>query len=206
MRPYWLRIRIPAAIALVLLIGASTAVSIWMRSVTRRYTYTNLSRLPTRPVGIVFGAMVFDHDQMGPTLAQRVRAGVALYKAGKVQKLLLTGEVRGTDYDEVGPMTKMTERLGVPASAIITDGDCFRTYDSCYRARTVFHIQSAILVTQDFHMPRAIYLARHVGIDAIGYTAPPPRWTVLIHDEAREPFAELLAPIDMKIRLKLAPP
>src|SRR5579863_8386681 len=131
-RPYWLRIRIPATIALVLLIGASTAVSIWMRSITRRYIYTDLSRVPSRPIGIVFGAMVFDHNEMGETLVQRVRAGVALYKAGKVQKLLLTGEVRGTDYDEVGPMTRMTESLGVPASAIITDGSCFRTYDSCY--------------------------------------------------------------------------
>ncbi|HEX5324558.1 MAG TPA: ElyC/SanA/YdcF family protein [Capsulimonadaceae bacterium] len=202
----WRRVWRPLAVALAVLIALMVGVSWYLRSTTSRYIYTDLARVPARPVGIVFGAMVYDHNIMGQTLKQRVKAGVALYKAGKVQKLLLSGKDTAPDYDEVGPMTAMTEQLGVPASAIITDGQCYRTYDSCYRARAVFHIQSAILVTQNFHLPRALFLARHMGIDAVGYTAPPPPLiTIRVMESLREFPAALLAPFDLKLRERRNP-
>jgi SanA protein len=104
-------------------------------------------------------------------LADRVKAAEQLYRAGKVDKLLLSGDHSRVDYDEVGAMRKILLADGVPAQDIFTDHAGFDTWDSAQRARRVFDVRSAIVVTQRFHMARALYDARRAGLQVTGYDA-----------------------------------
>jgi SanA protein len=135
--------------------------------------YFSADRVPPRPVGIVFGAKVYPGGGLSTILDERVRAGVELYRQGKVRKLLMSGDNGRRDYDEVTAMKQRAVQLGVPAGDVVRDYAGFRTYDTCYRARDVFGVEGAVLVTQAFHLPRALYLARQLGIDAVGLAADP---------------------------------
>ena len=94
-----------------------------------------------------------------------------LYEAGKVDKLLVSGDNRFDDYDEPGAMMAYAIQRGVPVYDIQPDYAGRRTYDTCYRAADVFQVESAILVTQAFHLPRALYLCNNLGVDATGVIA-----------------------------------
>jgi vancomycin permeability regulator SanA len=101
-------------------------------------------------------------------LAARVRQGTEAYHAGRVQKILMTGDNSRTDYDEVTAMKRYAVELGVPADVIHLDYAGFSTYESCYRARDIFGVRDAIVITQGFHLPRAVYTCAHFGIDTVG--------------------------------------
>jgi SanA protein len=122
-------------------------------------------------VGIVFGARVFTDGRLTNSLYDRVLTGVELYRAGRVKKLLMTGDRQSDAYDEPAAMKKMAMELGVAESDIVLDNDGKRTYDSCYRAKEIFEVKKAILITQDYHQPRALYLCNSLGVDSIGITA-----------------------------------
>ncbi len=124
-----------------------------------------------RPVAIVFGAGVYPDGRLSPMLADRVATGVALYKAGKVQKLLMTGDNSIPTYNEPWRMADYAIQLGVPEEDIAFDYAGRRTYDSCWRAKHIFGLERVVLVTQRFHLPRAIYLCQEVGVDAVGVAA-----------------------------------
>ena len=91
-----------------------------------------------------------------------------LYFSGKVEKLLMSGDNRFVDYNEPEAMRQYARSLGVPEEAIVLDYAGRRTYDTCYRARDIFGVQSAILVTQNFHLPRALFTCNALGIRATG--------------------------------------
>jgi vancomycin permeability regulator SanA len=133
--------------------------------------YSDPKEVPSAPVAIVFGASVQANGEPSQMLADRVDAAVALYQNGKVERLLMTGDSESPSYDEVGSMQRRAVAAGVPADKIDLDGAGYRTYDSVYRAKKVFGISRAILVTQDFHLPRALYLANSLGIQAVGLSA-----------------------------------
>lgn len=122
------------------------------------------------PVAIVFGAGLWWNGEPTPVLRDRVATAAALYHSGKVSQLLMSGSQSGT-YNEPQSMHDYATGLGVPEEAILMDGSGNRTYDTCYRARYVYQIERAILVTQNFHLPRAIYTCNHLGIEAVGVTA-----------------------------------
>ena len=122
-------------------------------------------------VAIVFGARVFPDGRLTNSLYDRVLTAVELYRAGRVKKLLMTGDRQNDSYDEPAAMKKMAIELGVAESDIFVDNDGKRTYDSCYRAKEIFEIRKAILVTQDYHQPRALYLCNSLGVESIGITA-----------------------------------
>jgi SanA protein len=104
-------------------------------------------------------------------LADRVKMGVELYQAGKVKALLLTGDNHVETYNEPEAMHQYALRLGVPDSALVLDYAGFRTYDSCYRARDIFKVDQAILVTQAFHLDRALLTCGGLGIEVAGVAA-----------------------------------
>jgi len=105
-------------------------------------------------------------------LADRADEAVALYLKGKVSKILVTGDNGALSHDEVTPVRKYLLQSGIPAQDIFLDHAGFDTYSSMYRARAVFDVQTAVIVTQDFHMPRALYVARMLGIEAVGIVTP----------------------------------
>ena len=131
------------------------------------------------PVGIVFGAGLAAGGEPSPLLAERLETAVALWNAGKVQRLLLTGNA-GAHHDEIRAMRNYLVGAGVPERALVGDFEGTSTFDSCWRARSVFGVQSALLITQRFHLPRALFLAARAGISARGVAAGGrPRWTSL---------------------------
>lgn len=124
--------------------------------------------VPTRRVAIVFGAQVRRNGTPSVVLRDRIETAVALYKSGKVEKLLMSGDNRFEDYNEPESMRQYALTLGMPDSDIVLDYAGRRTYDTCYRAKEIFRVESAILVTQGFHMPRSLFLCNAFGIDAVG--------------------------------------
>jgi SanA protein len=169
--------RRPFAIALALL---GVAVCLWLLAPTllglsfRSITFSSVASIPARPIAIVFGAGVTSRGKLTPILRARVDAAVALYRAGKVRMLLMSGDDAHVYHNEPGAMRLYAIRQGVASADIICDDAGFRTYDTCYRARRIFGVTQAVLVTQSFHLARALLTARCLGIDAIGYAAASP--------------------------------
>lgn len=125
---------------------------------------------PTR-IAIVFGAKVWDDKSPSPVLYDRVVTAVELYRAGRVKKILMSGDNPTESYDEPTVMKETAVKLGVPESDVVLDFAGRRTYDTCYRAKEIFEVQRAILITQEFYQARALYLCNNLGIDSIGITA-----------------------------------
>jgi len=136
-----------------------------------RYQIYTLDSVPERPVAIIFGASVLPNGRPSAMLADRVRVGAELYLTGKVDALLLTGDNSLETYNEPEAMRQYALGLGVPDSALVLDYAGFRTYDSCYRARDIFQVDEAILVTQAYHLDRALLTCNGLAIDAVGVAA-----------------------------------
>ncbi|PWH14260.1 MAG: hypothetical protein DDG60_08240 [Anaerolineae bacterium] len=162
------------------------------------HTYAE-SEIPPRPVVIVFGAGLTRSGEATPVLRDRIQTAARLYFAGKAQKLLMTGDNSTIHYNEPEAMRRYALSLGVPADDIVLDYAGRRTYDSCYRARAIFGVRQAILVTQDFHLPRALYLCNMLGVDGVGVVADNFRYRrmSLLFWNVRELAATLTALIDV---------
>jgi len=171
-RVRWIRrgIFASASIGLVALLTLVVTNVVITTSVTG-LTYDEPADVPVRPVAIVFGAGVID-GKPTPALSDRVHGAVLLYQRHRVDHLLMTGDHSTVSYDEVSVMREQAMAEGVPAAAITRDYAGFNTYDSCYRARDIFGVRSAVLVTQDYHLSRALYTCRDLGIDAVGLIIP----------------------------------
>ncbi|HSB88480.1 MAG TPA: ElyC/SanA/YdcF family protein [Anaerolineales bacterium] len=141
---------------------------LWLRYSARIHP---LESSPHAPVAIVFGAGLRRDGTPTLVLADRVAAAVELYRQGRVDRILLTGSVRGPGYDEAGAMAALAVELGAPAEALWVDTGGVRTASSCQRARDVFGVTQALLVTQAFHLPRALALCDSMGIRAQGVAA-----------------------------------
>lgn len=165
---------------------------------TRTYSAEDV---PTRSVAIVFGAGLTRSGNASAVLRDRVRTAAELYFAGKVSKLLMSGDNSTVEYNEPAAMRDYALSLGIPGEDIVLDYAGRRTYDTCYRARDIFGLEQATLVTQDFHMPRAIYLCNSLGVDAVGVVAEnfSYRRVSLLFWNARELAATVTALIDVHI-------
>lgn len=156
------------------LVGAGVLALLLPRLITFVYSLprtTTVEKAPVRPVVIVFGAGLSRDGSPSPVLRDRVATAARLYFAGKTQKLLMSGDNRFIYHNEPGAMKQYAIDLGVPESDIVLDYAGRRTYDTCYRAGSIFGVSSAILVTQNFHLPRALYSCNLLGIDATGVPA-----------------------------------
>lgn len=138
------------------------------------YAQPRLFQVGTAPisrVAIVFGAGLLRDGTPTPILKDRVATAADLYFAGKVQKILMSGDNRSIYYNEPGAMMTYAEKLGVPQKDIVLDFAGLRTYDTCYRAEYIFGIQEALLVTQRYHLPRALFTCNLIGIKSVGVIA-----------------------------------
>jgi SanA protein len=132
---------------------------------------TTPDEVPHAQAALVLGAQVMPNGAPSSMLSDRITAAAELYKAGRVDKLLLSGDHSRKQYDEVGTMRDILLKQGIPADDIFTDHAGFDTWDSAQRAKRVFNARSVVVVTQRFHMARALYDARKAGLDATGYAA-----------------------------------
>jgi SanA protein len=137
----------------------------WVYARGRTYSVSNV---PMHRIAIVFGAGLWRNGSPTPVLAERVTTAANLFFEGKVEKLLMSGDNRFIEYNEPEAMRQLALSLGVPEDAIVLDYAGRRSYDTCYRAKAIFKVDQAILVTQAFHMPRVVYLCNHLGVDSVG--------------------------------------
>lgn len=184
---------------------AAIAVLVLPRLITGLYaaprTYSQPD-VPARRVAIVFGAGLLRDGSPTAVLRDRVQRAADLYFAGKVEKLLMSGDNRFVEYNEPEAMRRYALELGVPEAAIVLDYAGRRTYDTCYRAKAIFGVDAAILVTQEFHLPRAIFLCNMLGVDGVGVSADlqPYRLSSLAFWNLRELPATLSAFLDVTTR------
>lgn len=158
-----------------LVLGVLTLIGLFMPrfimglfAAPRTFTVENV---PATRVVIVFGAGLLRDGSAGPVLSDRMQTAVNLYQAGKVDKLLASGDNRFIEYNEPEAMRQYALDQGVPNEDIVLDYAGRRTYDTCYRAKHIFGVDEAILVTQEFHMPRALTLCNWFGVDSVGVEA-----------------------------------
>ena len=154
----------------MILVLVSLTINIGIICAARKHVHDDISALPQRTAVLVLGSQIRGR-RLSPVLQDRVDAGISLIETGKGQKLLLSGDHGQIYYDEVNAM-----RLYVLANApaiqeedIFMDHAGFSTWDSMYRARDVFEVKDLIIVTQQFHISRAVCMARSLGLDAVGY-------------------------------------
>jgi SanA protein len=126
---------------------------------------------PSRWLAIVLGAGLRRDGSPSSVLADRVSVAAELYHQGKVSKILMSGSARNPDHSEPAAMRKLAIHLGVQADDILTDSGGSRTYETCRRARQIFEVKHAMLISQRFHLPRALGICEALGIDAIGVSA-----------------------------------
>jgi SanA protein len=148
---------------------------------------------------IVFGAGLWRDGSPTPVLQDRVATAAELYFSGKVKKILMSGDNRFEYYNEPESMRQYALSLGVPEAAIAMDYAGRRTYDTCYRARAIFGASEALLVTQNFHLPRALFLCNALGLNSYGIEADNNRYrkTSLLIWNIREQIATVGAFIDV---------
>jgi len=172
---YIMRKHFKKVFILTFLIGtlAFGAIVSWRIYLVKSYSekiYTNSSQLPSKKVAIILGAAALN-NRPSDVLKERLLAGIKLYKEGKVEKLLMSGDNRVSHYSEPEVMQKYAEAKGVPAADIQPDYAGRRTYDTCYRAKQVFQLEDAIVVTNGYHLPRTLYLCESAGLKVVGYNA-----------------------------------
>jgi SanA protein len=186
---------------LLIFLGGIIAVAIMnlvILNSARPYVYS-ISNVPAAHTAIVPGCFVDEKGNLSDMLFDRLKTAVQLYQQGKVKKILLTGDHGIKSYDEVNSMRKTAEKMGVPPEDIFMDHAGFCTYESMYRARDVFRVKSAIIVTQKFHLSRSIYIARKLGIEAVGVPADSHRYMDVEYNENRETLARVKAFIQVNV-------
>src|SRR5665213_83535 len=147
---------------------------------------TPISQVPFHHVALVFGAGILRNGQPTPYLQYRIETAVKLYEAHRVNILLMSGDNSVINHNEPLVMKNYAVKLGVPAKAIVVDDAGFNTYDSCYRAHAIFGLHDATLVSQGYHLPRAMVTCAHLGIANIGAIAIHPTQDYALNYLARE--------------------
>jgi SanA protein len=164
------------------------------------YIYSTQT-VPSMPVALVFGAGLWRDGTPTTVLRDRIATATQLYFSGKVQKLLMSGDNSYLDYNEPGAMREYALSLGVPPEAIVLDYAGRRTYDTCYRARARFAAENVILVTQSFHLPRALYTCNILGLTAVGVASDQRGYRLgsILYWNLRELPATLTALMDLHV-------
>lgn len=191
--------RILLAVAVVLVVSL-TAANVYMVAVTSS-DIVGLAEAPRRPVAIVLGNLVFPRGGVSQDLRPRVETALELFRAGKVERIFLSGlTIQSQDYDEAAEMATWLERRGVPRAAMILDREGYRTAATMANAARNGFVD-ALICTQNYHLPRAVYIARHAGIRAIG-VAPAARMGVgrLLRALWREAPARTEALVEIALR------
>lgn len=145
------------------------SIPFYVKYKTQDYIFANLENVTNKDFAIVLGAAIVNNHQPGIFLKYRLDDVITLYETGKIKKIIISGDNGVNDHDEISVMNNYLLKNGVPQEIIFGDYAGFDTYSTMERADKVFDIKNAIIVSQGFHLPRAIYIARTKGIDATGY-------------------------------------
>lgn len=148
----------------VLPVAASVS---YVRSLSSGHLF-DADDVPAAPVGLVLGALVYPDGTPSAFLRARLDLGRQLYEAGRIEMILVSGDHASPEYDEPRAMRDYLLEQGVPENKVVVDPAGFDTYDSCVRARDVYGVSKLTVITQSYHLPRAVGTARAIGLDAVG--------------------------------------
>jgi len=184
-------------VALVILgLSILIGVNLFVKSETDSLVYHSLSEVPYETVGIIFGAGIRG-DKPSKYLKDRLDKGIELYNSKKVIKLLLSGDNGNDEHDELTVMKLYCYEKGVDTTKIFLDYAGFDTYSTMYRAQHIFKIKRAILVSQEYHLNRAVYIGNKLGIKSVGYSANVGKYNNYKYVCFREYFTILKSVIDV---------
>ncbi|MEV5155248.1 ElyC/SanA/YdcF family protein [Streptomyces werraensis] len=170
----------------------------WLRLSTGDRLRT-VADVPRTEVAVVFGAGLWDGEP-SPYLAHRLDAAAELYRAGRIRVVLVTGDNSRKDYDEPDAMRAYLTRHGVPDTRIVSDYAGFDTWDSCVRARKIFGVDRAVLISQGFHIRRAVALCEAAGVASYGVGVDDRHDVTWYYGGAREVLAAGKAALDAAFR------
>lgn len=170
-----------------LLITLLVITNCYIYLTTKPYIFNEISSAPKSKVALVLGAAVSDDGSLSPIFKDRIDVALTLYKNKIVSKILVSGDNSTDEYNEVNPARLYLIAGGVSSDDIYLDHAGFDTYSSMYRARDIFDVSSLLVVTQSFHLPRSVFIARELGIEAYGVNAD--KGHILFKNTIREIFA-----------------
>lgn len=168
------------------------------------YIYQDISKAPKAQTVMVLGASVYRNKTMSDMLKDRANTAVEIYKTGKAENILVSGDGKEKNYNEVEVVKNYLLEQGIPKEKILLDYYGFDTYDSLYRARDIFGVKNIIISTQNFHLPRAIFIAQSLGLTAYGITADKHRYKNMELNIGRELLATVKAYFDVFYNVKPA--
>lgn len=168
--------------------------------VSRDYLFDTSFEIPYNRVGVLLGTSPCMRDgTRNPFFANRIEAAVELYRAGKIDVILASGDNRNRNYDEPAHMHDSLREMGIPAANIVLDVAGYRTLDSVIRAGTVFGHSRFTIISQEFHNPRALYIAREAGYEAVAFNAVDVGGYTGLRQIMREHLARILAVLDVLV-------
>lgn len=196
-----LALRIIRYLILLGLLGLllTTYLAYHINKETEAYIYDRVEELPSTYTALVLGASVRRNGELSTMLRDRVESALLLYNKGKIKRFLVSGDNRTTNYNEPVAMKKYLLERGVPEEDIFMDFAGFDTYDSVYRASYIFEVDSAIVVSQRFHLPRAVYIARSMDLNFYGYNGDRREYELESRNRFREVAANVKAWIELLI-------
>ena len=178
-------------IMLILIFGVSVlAINFFVKIVTKNRILKKeeYSKLEDIDCIIVLGAGIWG-DKPSPMLEDRLKEAISLYNQNVSSKIIMSGDHGKEDYDEVNIMKEYAIEQGVKSEDIFMDHAGFSTYESMYRAKEIFEANKVVIVTQKYHLYRALYIAKQLGIEAYGVNSDPRKYVGEIYREAREIIA-----------------
>ena len=167
-RRWFLAVVFFAVLAAIFLGAVHNEVHRYDERIVNQPERLNLIEWPRPRVAVVFGASVFGNGELSPVLEDRVDTAIELYRAKQIDRILVSGDNRHPSYNEPKAMYDYLVSHAVDRKDVIVDYAGRSTYETCLRAKSVFGLQRAVLVTQNFHLSRALYLANELGLDAVG--------------------------------------
>jgi len=187
-------------IAGMVLIIFVIAGNIWIVKSTENHVYTDLSKLPDHRIALVLGTSHrTSSGGANPFFEKRIEMAAELYRLGKIDHFILSGDNSTPFYNEPLKMKKALVKLGVPPSAITLDHAGLRTLDSVVRSKEIFGQKKIVIITQPFHSYRALFISHYYGIDAVAMVAGEPDYDYSVKVRVREYFARTKAILDLYI-------
>lgn len=200
------RIRNHVRTIITLIIVVLVGLIIWINdhqiATTGKYIHYNIADLPSTQAVMILGASVRSDGTLSRVLQDRADTAISVWRGGKADSILISADNRSVNYDETRTIRDYLIDQWVDTGVIFQDFAWFDTYDSVYRARDIFQVQSMIIATQKFHQPRAVYLARSLGIDTVGIVADSYIYRDDLRNNLREMIARVKARLDLKLRSK----
>ncbi len=182
------------------LAAASYAINAYMTASVKKHLYNDISSLPYNRTGIVLGTSKYRRGgDLNPYYSYRIEAAAKLYRAGKISFILASGDNMSRFYNEPKQMRQDLVNRGIPKNIIYLDYAGFRTLDSVVRSHRIFNQSSITIISQKFHNQRAVFIARHFGINAVGFNADDITDSSGLKTRFREFFAKVKAAIDLYI-------